>query len=108
MQVGARTTRLMNLVVSNVPGPPVPLYSAGARLEANFPVSVITDGVGLNVTCLSYRDHVDFGIVVCRDMVDDAWPLMDAMRTGLNELDAAVCGTRQKPTRRKAPVRTPG
>ena len=105
LQAGARTTRLMNLVISNVPGPPVPLYSAGAKLEANFPVSVIMDGVGLNVTCLSYLDHVDFGIVVDREMVDDAWPIMDAMKEGLAELDAAVCGTRQKPTKRASAKR---
>jgi len=42
-----------NLVLSNVPGPQQPLYCAGARLEANFPVSVITDGMGLNITVMS-------------------------------------------------------
>ena len=40
-------------------------------------MSVITDGVGLNITCMSYQDHVDFGVVVDRDMVDDAWAFMD-------------------------------
>lgn len=84
----------LNLVISNVPGPPVPLYLAGARLVAHYPVSVVTDGVGLNITCLSYLDHVDFGIVVDREMVDDAWPLMDAVHAALDELDEVVCGTR--------------
>lgn len=82
----------LNLVISNVPGPRTPLYCAGARLEHNYPVSVITDGVGLNITCLSYLDRVDFGIVCCRDMVDDAWSLVDAVRAALGELDRAVCG----------------
>jgi hypothetical protein len=100
MQISARAAPPLNLVISNVPGPSIPLYSAGAELQHNFPVSVITDGVGLNVTCMSYRDHVDFGIVVCRDMVDDAWPLMDAMRDALKALDGAVCGTK-KPARAK-------
>ena len=93
--------RPLNFVISNVPGPAVPLYLAGAQLVANYPVSVITDGVGLNITCLSYRDHVDFGIVVDRDMVDDAWPLMNAVRTGLADLDAVVCGKRVEPSRPK-------
>ena len=98
MRVTAGVAPPLNLVISNVPGPPVPLYSAGAQLLNNFPVSVITDGVGLNITCLSYMDHIDFGIVVDRDMVDDAWPLMDAMRDALDELDAVVCGKRMKPS----------
>jgi WS/DGAT/MGAT family acyltransferase len=99
--------RPLNFVISNVPGPPVPLYLAGARLVANFPVSVIMDGVGLNITCLSYRDHVDFGIVVDRDMVDDAWPLMDAVRLGLDDLHDVICGSkpRARTRARKAPAR---
>ena len=44
-----------NLVISNVPGPQFPLYCAGAELVANYPVSVITDGMGLNMTVMSYR-----------------------------------------------------
>ena len=43
-----------NLVISNVPGPQFPLYLAGAQLEAHYPVSVITDGMGLNITVMSY------------------------------------------------------
>ena len=94
MRLGAGLRSPLNLVISNVPGPPMPLYCAGARLEAHFPVSVITDGVGLNITCMSYRDHIDFGIVVDREMVDDAWSLMDAHRRALEELDEVVCGRR--------------
>jgi WS/DGAT/MGAT family acyltransferase len=82
----------LNLVISNVPGPRDPLYCAGARLEHNFPVSVIADGVGLNITCLSYLDGVDFGIVCDREMVDDAWSLIAALEHELAELDAAICG----------------
>lgn len=85
----------LNLVISNVPGPPMPLYMAGGKLEAHFPVSVITDGVGLNITCMSYRDHIDFGIVVDREMVDDAWPLMEAHRAALEEIDDVVTGHRK-------------
>jgi WS/DGAT/MGAT family acyltransferase len=82
----------LNLVISNVPGPRVPLYCAGARMVANYPYSVITDGVGLNITCMSYQDHVDFGVVVDRDQVDDAWPLMDALHDALAEFDEVICG----------------
>jgi len=65
-----------NLVISNVPGPQFPLYCAGARLEANYPVSVITDGMGLNITVMSYLGHLDFGIVADRDQMPDVQALL--------------------------------
>jgi len=94
----------LNLVVSNVPGPRVPLYCMGARLEANYPVSVIVDGVGLNITVLSYRDHLDFGIVADREQIADLWPLMDAMCRALEQLDDAVCGAAAADRPAQAPV----
>jgi diacylglycerol O-acyltransferase / wax synthase len=75
-----------NLVVSNVPGPQIPLYCAGARLEANYPVSVITDGMGLNITVMSYCGHMDFGIVADRDQMPDVWCLIDWLAEELEEL----------------------
>ncbi len=66
-----------NLVISNVPGPQFPLYCAGARLDANYPVSVITDGMGLNITVMSYCGHLDFGIVADRDQMKDVWILLE-------------------------------
>ena len=83
----------LNLVISNVPGPRDPLYLAGAELVANYPVSVIMDGVGLNITVLSYRDHLDFGLVVDREQVDDAWPLMRKLSEALDEVEDAICGS---------------
>jgi WS/DGAT/MGAT family acyltransferase len=75
-----------NLVISNVPGPQFPLYLAGARLEANYPVSVITDGMGLNITVMSYCGKLDFGIVADRDQMPDLWRLMDWLDDELQEL----------------------
>jgi WS/DGAT/MGAT family acyltransferase len=83
----------LNLVISNVPGPREPLYCAGARLLNHFPVSVITEGMGLNITAMSYLDHIDVGIVVDREQVDDAWPFMTYLDDALHELDRAVRGT---------------
>jgi WS/DGAT/MGAT family acyltransferase len=81
---------IFNVVISNVPGSPTPLYSAGARLLANYPVSAVTDGMGLNITVLSYEDRLDFAIVADREQVPDAWPLMDALSQALDELQACV------------------
>jgi WS/DGAT/MGAT family acyltransferase len=77
---------IWNLVISNVPGPQFPLYCAGAQLIANYPVSVITDGLGLNITVMSYRGHLDFGIVADREQMRDVWKLLDWLRESLAEL----------------------
>ena len=53
-------------------------------------MSVIVDGVGLNITVLSYRDQVDVGIIADRDQIDDAWSLIDGQRAALDELEDAV------------------
>src|SRR4029078_8407918 len=81
---GIQRLRPLNLVISNVPGSRSPLFFAGAKLEAHYPVAVNPDGVGLNITCLSYRDRVDFGIVADREQLDDAWPLMDGIARALD------------------------
>jgi diacylglycerol O-acyltransferase len=116
MELGGRVAPPLNLVISNVPGPREPLYMAGAQLQANFPVSVITDGVGLNMTVMSYRDHVDFGLVGDRELMGDAWPLMDGLEQSLDELCEVICKRRrpgpaaaQKPTHagNGKPVETP-
>ncbi|HTU84483.1 MAG TPA: wax ester/triacylglycerol synthase family O-acyltransferase [Solirubrobacteraceae bacterium] len=75
-----------NLVVSNVPGPQVPLYQAGARMEAHYPISVITDGMGLNITVMSYCGNLNFGIVADREQVPDVWSLMGWAGDALEEL----------------------
>jgi WS/DGAT/MGAT family acyltransferase len=111
MEVMGRTRPPVNLVISNVPGPRNPLFLAGAKLEAHYPVSVVVDGVGLNITVMSYLDHLDFGIVADRDQVDDVWTLMDRLSRALEELTRAVLGKaavrrakRAAPPRPKAPA----
>jgi WS/DGAT/MGAT family acyltransferase len=76
---------VLNLVISNVPGPREPLYCAGARMVAYYPVSTITDGVGLNITVISYLDHIDVGIIGDREQLEDPWPMIEGMRAALEE-----------------------
>jgi diacylglycerol O-acyltransferase / wax synthase len=78
-----------NLVISNVPGPQFPLYLAGGKLVANYPVSVITDGMGLNITVMSYNGDMDIGIVADRDQMPDVRKLIDWMHDELDALGAA-------------------
>lgn len=109
----SRTRPPLNLVISNVPGPRESLFCAGAKLEQMFPVSVVVDGVGLNITVMSYRDHLDFGIVTDQGQIPDAWPFIDHLHTALDELQTVLTarragrtGARQRPRRsgRAAPA----
>lgn len=75
-----------NVVISNVPGPRTPLYLAGAEMLAYYPVSVVADGQGLNITVQSYRDNVDIGLVACRELVPDLWDLLDHLVEAIEEL----------------------
>src|SRR5205085_7060610 len=87
--LAAMRTPVWNLVVSNVPGPQFPLYCAGARMVAHYPVSVITDGMGLNITVMSYCGRLDFGIVADREQMRDVWRLIGWLGAALAELRCA-------------------
>jgi WS/DGAT/MGAT family acyltransferase len=86
LSVSDRFQPPMNLVISNVPGSPAPLYCAGARLEATYPVSAIADGVGLNITAFSYRESVDFGVVADRELVREPAAIVAALHAELDAL----------------------
>jgi WS/DGAT/MGAT family acyltransferase len=76
-----------NLFVSNVPGPQLPLYVAGARVEGVHPVSAVTDMTGgLNITLFSYDGKLDFGLIACRELVPDVWNLIGYLAEALAEL----------------------
>ena len=79
-----------NLFVSNVPGPNVPLYFAGAELLAYYPVSAVVDGQGLNITVMSYRDNLYFGLIACRQLVPDLDVMAGFLRDELGALTAAA------------------
>jgi diacylglycerol O-acyltransferase / wax synthase len=89
-QLDKRTPPIMNLIISNVPGPPFPLYCAGAEIEALYPMGPLLYGTGVNVTVFSYRDRVDFGFMVCREAVPDPWFLAEGVPMALEELKAAA------------------
>jgi diacylglycerol O-acyltransferase / wax synthase len=83
-----RLPQVSNLVISNVPGPPVPLYLAGARMLCNYPTSIVVHGVGLNITVESYAGQLDFGLMADRGAMPDARELAAALMAELDELRA--------------------
>ena len=78
-----------NVVISNIPGPQHPLFCDGARLLASYPLPAVADGAALNITLSSYDGAIHFGVVSCRDALDDLWPLMEAIEASAEELLAA-------------------
>ena len=78
-----------NLVMSNVPGPQVPLYFLGAEVKAMYPLGPIFHGSGLNITVMSLNGKLDIGIISCPELLPDLWDLADAFSVGLSELLAA-------------------
>jgi len=81
-----------NLCVSNVRGTPVPLYMAGARVDAMFPMSVLQPSQGLNVTVVSYMGKMDFGFTVDPDLVPDVHDLVECVHRAFEELSSAAEG----------------
>lgn len=79
-----------NVCISNVPGPPVPLYGAGAKVAALYPVSIPTHGCALNLTVQSYLGNLDFGLTADRKAVPDIGVMADYLLESYAELKAAV------------------
>ena len=85
-RVAERIPVVANLVISNVPGPPVPLFMAGAQMVANYPTSIVVHGLALNITVQSYDQQMDFGLVADLQAAPDVRALADALRAAFDEL----------------------
>ena len=84
-RIADRLNPPFNVTISNVPGPRQPLYLSGARMTNFYPVSVVAEGQGLNMTVQSYLDNLDFGLIACRELVPDLWDLCDALPVAMDE-----------------------
>jgi diacylglycerol O-acyltransferase / wax synthase len=100
LRIADRMNPPVNVVISNVPGPNHPLYSAGAELKHFYPVSTISDGIGLNLTVQSYNGQLDFGFVGDRDLVPDVWTLIDLLHEEMAELHGRALEEQGEPAER--------
>lgn len=80
------TRPVLNLVVSNVPGPQIPLYYLGNEVKAMYPIGPVFHGSGLNITVMSLNGKLDVGIVSCPELLPDLWDLADDFADALEEL----------------------
>ena len=100
----------MNVVVSNVRGPDVPLYMAGARLVSFSPISIAIDGLGLNVTAFSYHGTMWVCAVACREMLPDPAFFAECVQRSFQALTDAAPPPEPAPSsvrrrRKRAPPR---
>jgi diacylglycerol O-acyltransferase len=113
----ASRMRMANVTISNVPGPQVPLYLAGAKITGIYPLSIVVHGVALNITVQSYMGQLCFGLIACRravpDMAELAHQMQRAMRAAL-ALPTVDKASEREPaksmpaaTPAKAPAKTP-
>jgi diacylglycerol O-acyltransferase / wax synthase len=79
-----------NVCISNVPGPRMSLYAAGAELLHLYPVSIVTHGMALNITVQSYRDQLEFGLIAGANILPDVQRVADMMADELHVLEQAV------------------
>ncbi|GAA4477035.1 wax ester/triacylglycerol synthase family O-acyltransferase [Rhodococcus olei] len=103
LRLADRHPVVTNLIVSNVPGPPMPLYFLGARISAMYPLGPIFHGNGLNVTVMSLDGTLNVGLVSCRELAPHLWDLADAFGPALDELVKAARATSRKRPRAAAP-----
>ena len=77
---------VFNVIVSNVPGPPIDLYLAGARIQAMYPMGPLLFGSGINFTIVSNATNLDVGVLACPDLVPDVWDVAARIPRAFDEL----------------------
>jgi diacylglycerol O-acyltransferase len=80
------STRLFNLIVTNVPGPQFPLYVLGRELEDVFPVAFLPEHHALAAAIISYNGGIDFGLLADYDAMDDVEVIAEGIESSIGEL----------------------
>jgi WS/DGAT/MGAT family acyltransferase len=84
------STRLFNLIVTNVPGPQLPLYVLGREMEEIFPVAFLPPNHALAVAIMSYNGRIGFGLLADYDSVEDVDEIAEGITASLAELEEAA------------------
>jgi WS/DGAT/MGAT family acyltransferase len=100
------STRLFNLLVTNVPGPQFPLYVLGRELLDLFPVAFLPENQALAVAIMSYNGSIDFGLLGDYDALPDLEELGKDLQESLAELVAAAGPTPRRRRRATAQANT--
>jgi len=102
-----RIPPVANLVISNVPGPMVPLYMAGARMLTNYPASIVVHGVALNVTVQTYNESLDIGVMACARAMPEVAEFAAQIETAFEEFKSlpAAAPVEKKVVAKKAPAK---
>jgi len=89
-RLGGRHRPFFNVTITNVPGPPVPLYIAGAKIHTAYGMAPILDGLGLILVVLSYKGQISISASSCEQIVPDPDFLVKCIASSLDELESAV------------------
>ncbi|QTN25234.1 wax ester/triacylglycerol synthase family O-acyltransferase [Rhizobacter sp. AJA081-3] len=105
--VADRIPPVANLVISNVPGPTVPLYMAGAKMLTNYPTSIVVHGVALNITVQTYNESLDVGIIACAQAMPEVDEFAAHVETSFLEFKGLPVAPEPVPARpaRKVPAK---
>ena len=106
MPMHGRVPLVTNRVISNAPGPPVPRYLAGARMLHNLPTSIVTHGLGLNITVQSCDPWLDFALVAGSEVLPEVRELADDIAVAFDEPRALPAGKSDRTAKKPVPEAT--
>ncbi len=97
-RVADRLPAIANVTISNVPGPTVPLYMAGAQMLTNYPTSIVVHGVALNITVQTYNQSLEFGMIACGQAMPEIAELAQHVQAAFDEFAALPATVEAAPT----------
>jgi diacylglycerol O-acyltransferase / wax synthase len=101
-RIADRLPAIANVTISNVPGPTVPLYMAGAHMLTNYPTSIVVHGVALNITVQTYDRSLEFGLIACGEAMPEVAELARHVQAAFDEFEALPASLEVEPAAEKS------